>query len=155
MTPTTVRPVARLGVPKGFDHRADRVVPAGAPQAAVPPQERRTGAVRGTHRFVLRESLRAEGPGVDRVVHVAAHAHGASFLHADEHAAADGAVAAGGPHPAIGNLARRGVPHDRIRGIGVVRRERIEAEEALDVHAAALPRYAAVMCRGTAVTKKR
>ena len=49
---------------------------------------------------MLRQPLRAEHAAIDRMIRVAAHADGAAVLDADEHAAADRAVAAGRRHPA-------------------------------------------------------
>ena len=105
---------------------------------------------------MLGEPFRTERAAVDGMIRIAADAHRAAVLDADEHPAADRAVAAGRRHPAIGNLAGGRVAHHRIdarrRTFSALR---VEAEEALQAHAASLPRYGAAMCFGTALTKKR
>ena len=110
----------------------------------------------GVHRVVLESPSGQSMPALTGMIRVAAHADGAAVLHADEHAAADRAVAAGRRHPAIGNPAR-----GRVAGrlgscaVGVLLGARVEAERASQAHAASLPRYGAAMCFGTTLTKNR
>ena len=83
-------------------------------------------------RVVLGEALRAEHAAVHRVIRVAADADRPAVLDADEHAAADRAVAAGRRHPAVGDAAApRRSRQFRIDGVGVAVRAGVEAEQPL------------------------
>ncbi len=72
---------------------------------AVFAQERRAWRGRGVEDVVLAEALGAELAAVDGVVRVAAGGDGLAVFDADEHAAADRAVAAGGLDPGVGHAA--------------------------------------------------
>src|SRR5215467_2596717 len=95
------------------------------------------------------EPLGAELAAIDGMIRVAAHGHRAVVLYADENAAAHGAVTASGRNPAL-CCARRGNPAKvRVVFVGVALGESIQADEALQVHAASLRKNGAAMFRGT------
>jgi hypothetical protein len=75
---------------------AQRLVPAGLDEPAVPAQQRRRGAVAGVHRRAQFGRLPARPSPVDRVARVAAHRRDAARAHVDLQAAAGAAVRAEG-----------------------------------------------------------
>ena len=140
---------------RNLHHRLDRFVPAHTLEPPGSAQQREPCPSRRVDGFVLGKPFRTERPPVDGMIRIAADADGAAILDADEHPAADGAVAAGRWHPAVRNLAGRRVAHHRVERVGILVGAGAEAEEAFQAHAASLPRYGATMCFGTALTKKR
>src|SRR6266545_1481547 len=86
---------------------------------------------------------------------IAADSHRPACARADQHSAAYRAVAARGARPAIGDSRRRDVAELGILGVGVLSGQRIEAEEALQIHAASRGKNAAAMFFGTTETKNR
>ncbi len=72
------------------------------------------GAAGGVEDVVFAEALGAELAAVDGVVGIAAHGDGFAVLDADQHAAADGAVAAGGLDPVVGDAGGGDVAEARI-----------------------------------------
>src|SRR5689334_11874490 len=105
--------------------------------------------------MVLREAFGAELAAIDRMIGIAADGDRAVVACADQHAAADRAIAAGGAGPAIGDARRGDVAELGIVGVGVLRGERVEAEEALQVQAASRRKNDAAIFFGTTVTKNR
>src|SRR5215831_20328944 len=107
------------------------------------------------NRLVFREALRAQHAGVDGMIRIAPDAHGAAVPDADEHPASDGAVPARRRYPSVRHAARRRVPVDFVVAVGVTIGQGVETEHTSERHAASLPRYGAVGCFGTALTKNR
>ena len=68
---------------------------------------------------MLGQALGAQPAAVDRVVGVALHRHGPAVAHADQHAAAHRAVAAGRAHPVVGRPALRYRPAARLGDVAV------------------------------------
>jgi hypothetical protein len=81
---------------------------------------------------VLAEALGAELAAVDGVIGIAAHGDGFVVFDADEHAAADGAIAAGGFDPGVGDACAADVTEARIALEGVVGFAGVDAEGAAD-----------------------
>jgi hypothetical protein len=152
-----VRTVFLLHRPELRRHHLQRLVPGDALHLAVAAQQRILGAVVGADRVMLRQPLRAEHAAIHRVVGVAAHAHRLAVLDADEHPAADGAVAAGGRDPLVRDLLRGEMADDRIDAVGVAIGASVESEHLFQGHAAsrAVARYGAARCLGTTLTKNK
>ena len=110
---------------------------------------------------MLGEALGAELAAIDGMVGVAAYGDGLVFAHADEHAAADGAVAAGGLDPFLGDARLGDVTEDGVFGVGVFFAAGVDAGEALDTrehrvaHAWTVLTKVRAMLSGTTETKKR
>ena len=85
---------------------------------------------------MLGKSFGAERARIYGMRRIAAHGHRAAILYADEHAATDRAIAAGSGHPTVRNLPRGGVADGLVGCIGILFRENVEAEIALQAHAA-------------------
>ncbi len=149
--------VTPLHVAESRRHRLERFGPADAPRLRSPrlAKHRIFGARGHMNRLVLRQALRTQRARVDGMIGIAANADRSAVLDADEHSAAHRAVAARCRHPAIGHALRRCVTGNGIVRVGVPIGEDIEAERALEVHAASLPRYGAARCFGTALTKNK
>src|SRR3954465_5474791 len=105
--------------------------------------------------LVLGQAFRAQRSSVDWMIRISANADRSPVPYADEHPAPDGAIAAGRRDPAIRNPLRGRVSGDRVLRVRIAVSESVQAEEALEVHAASLPKYGAARCFGTALTKNR
>ena len=99
---------------------------------AVLAQERLFGAAGGVEDVVLGEALGAELAAIDGMVGIAAYGDGLVVAHADEHAAADGAVAAGGLDPFLRDARLGDVTEDGIFGVGVLVAAGVDAGESVD-----------------------
>ena len=85
-------------------------------------------AARGVENVVFAEALGAELAAVDRMIGITANCDGFVIFDADEHAAADGAVAAGGLNPGVGHARAGDVAEARIAVEGVVGLASVDAE---------------------------
>ena len=83
-------------------------------------------------RVVLGQALRAQPAAVDRVVGVALHGDGPAVAHAEQHPAADRAVAAGRAHPPVGGAAGADRPAARLVDVGVAVAAVVDAEQPAD-----------------------
>ena len=117
-------------------HRRQRFRPGDADELALLAQQRIFEAIFGVERVVFGESFGAEFAEVGLVILVASDGDGFAVLHANVHAATDGAVTASRLHPLVRNLARVGVAGDGVGRVGVFLRANVETEEAFDTHAA-------------------
>ena len=161
-------PETPLNTGDSFHHRVQRLIPGDGLELAVLPQQRRLRAAGRAERVVLGQALGAQLAAVHRMVGVAARGHGFAVLDADQHAAADRAVAARRLHPRVRKARLRDVAKARVFGIGVVPGRGVEAEPALELgqeaHAWRLRRALCTASRrtkvrailsGTTVTKNR
>src|SRR6516162_9590019 len=119
-----------------FDHCVERLVPTNACQFSILAKQGVFRSVGCFQRVVLGKSLWAERAGIDGMRGIPTHRYGPAILDAEEHAAANRAIAAGGGHPTVRDLALRGVPGGLIGCVGVLFRENVEAEMAFQTHAA-------------------
>ncbi len=91
--------VTLLDVQNALDHGVEGLVPGDWNEHAVLAEQRLFGAAGSGEDVVFGEAFGAELAAVDGVVRVAADGDGLVVAHAEEHAAADRAVAAGGLDP--------------------------------------------------------
>ena len=124
--------VALLDGGKVFDEGVESFVPRDRNEVAVLAQERLPGAAGVVEDVMLAETLRAELAKVDGVVGVAANGDGLAVLDADQHAAANGAVAAGGLDPGVGDAGGGDVSEAGVVLVGVVGLAGVDAEEAAE-----------------------
>src|SRR6516165_5324947 len=89
------------------------------------------------------------------MVRITPHRHRASFARPNQHSAANGAVAAGRRRPPVRHPRCRDVTELRVFGISVAVRQRVQPDQALEVHAASLWKKDAAMFFGTNETKNR
>ena len=94
--------------------RVEGFVPGDGHELAVLAQERLFGAAGRVEDVVLAEALGAELAAVDGMVGIAADGDGLVVADADEHAAADRAVAAGGLDPGVGDAGGGDVAEARV-----------------------------------------
>ena len=124
--------MARLDVGDAGDHGLERLVPGNGYQHAIFPEQRDAGTAGAGKNVVLAQPFRAELAAIDRMVRVAARCYGLAALDADQHAAADRAVAARGLHPRVGNPGDRNLAVDRILGVAVLLLPGVDADQALE-----------------------
>ena len=108
-------PVAVEQVPKPGGHPIERPIPG---RRSAVDQGHREPAV-GRQHLVLGQALGAQPPLVDRVVGVALDGDRPAVTHADAHAAAHRAVAAGRPDPAVDRPAGADRPTAGLVDVGV------------------------------------
>ena len=103
ITPSESEAVPGLHDADALDHGVERLVPRDGFQLAILAQQRMRGAARSIENVVFAEALGAKLAAIYRVVGIAACRDCLAILHADQHAAADRAIAASGLHPPLGD----------------------------------------------------
>ncbi len=154
-----------LGLQPGdaLDHGCERFVPAHRLELAVLAQQRRARAARVVEHVVLAQALGAELAAVHGMIRITAHRDRLALLDADQHAAADGAVAAGRLDPGVGHSRGGDFAIHRVLRVGILCLRGVDAGEPLDLcqqaHAWAPAgrdrTKVSAMLSGTTVTKKR
>ena len=108
---------------------------------------------------MLAEALGAELAAVYGVVGIAARRDGLAVLDADQHAAADGAVAAGGLHPRVRHARLGDIAVAAVLAVGVARLRGVDPGHAPkfveESHADLVRTKVRAMLSGTTETKKR
>jgi hypothetical protein len=111
---------------------ADHPVERGVPRRGLAVEQRGPQAPGSIDRQVLGEALRAEAPAVHRMVRVALHGDRLVVAHADQHAAADGAVAARRAHPGVDGAAGAHRPLDGVGHVLVAIATMVRAKQPRD-----------------------
>ena len=126
-----VRAVLPLEHGDAFDHGIERLVPRHWNQrrATAPfSQHGLGGAARCRDDVVLAQAFGTELAAIDRVVRITACGHRLALARAHQHAAAHGAVAAGGLGPGVGNAGLRQVAEARVIGVRVFLLRGVDAQ---------------------------
>jgi hypothetical protein len=152
--------VALLNVTEAMDHGIEGFVPGDGSEDAIFAKQRLFGAPRCSEDVMLGEPLGAELAAVDGMIRVPACRDRLVVSHADEHAAADRTVAAGGLDPLLRNPRLGGVAEDGVLGVVVLFAAYINADESFEVgeegaHTCTDRTKVSAMLSGTTATKKR